>query len=81
MQKCAIFTLKSAWQLFLRFIFNYICTKPKNKVMISTHFAAFILGAVTFALILKNNPKLQAYFNRKTDEIEVIIEEKLDKDI
>lgn len=49
--------------------------------MISTHFAAFILGAVTFALILKNNPKLQAYFNRKTDEIEVIIEEKLDKDI
>lgn len=46
-----------------------------------TFIAGAILGAVGFALILKNNPKLQKMFNLVSDKTEKILEDKLDTDL
>ncbi|AGO47930.1 hypothetical protein Calle1_31 [Cellulophaga phage Calle_1] len=46
-----------------------------------TFLVGVLAGAAGFALILKNNPKLQAYFNSAADELERKIEEKTGKDI
>lgn len=49
--------------------------------MISGFIAGLIIGAVGALLIIKQNPKLQAYFNIFADKAEKIIEEKTGKDI
>ena len=41
----------------------------------------FIAGALVFALVLKNNPKLQKFFNKTTDKVEEKVEDKLDIDL
>ena len=43
--------------------------------------AGAVVGALGFALILKNNPKLQKLFNSTSDKAEKILEDKLDTDL
>lgn len=52
--------------------------------MISNAFiflSGVIIGAGGFALILKNNPKVQKIFNLISDKAEKVLEEKLDTDL
>jgi len=49
--------------------------------MILTFIFGAVVGAIVFALVLKNNPKLQNYFNLISDKTEKIIEEKTKRNI
>ena len=40
-----------------------------------------VAGAIGFALVLKNNPKVQKMFNLVTDKAEEVLEDKLDTDL
>lgn len=48
--------------------------------MIGYLFSA-VAGAVAFALVLRNNPKIAKWFYKSADWVEVKIEEKINKDI
>ena len=41
----------------------------------------FLAGAVAFALFLKANPKIAAFFYKVVDKVEEKIEDKLDVDL
>jgi len=49
--------------------------------MILTFISGAVLGAIIFALVLKNNKNLQSLFNFISDKVEEKIEKKTGKDI